>query len=195
MKLLIVGPSWVGDAVMAQTLYKLIKDSNKDAQIEVLSSNWSMPILERMEEVSRSITSPFNHGELKLKARFDFGKQLREEGYDLVWKSNNLDLRHIPLPHTIKEKRGKDDLLFWMRESGCYQISISLESGSPNTFKRMKRPTNLEHAVIRLHEMRKYGFDEIASCKFNEEQLRGYLVLELDKKIDNDPPKEPTKED
>ena len=27
----------------------------------------------------------------------------------------------------------------------------------------MKRPTNLEHAVIRLHEMRNYGFDEIAS--------------------------------
>ena len=27
MKFLIVGPSWVGDAVMAQTLYKLIKDS------------------------------------------------------------------------------------------------------------------------------------------------------------------------
>ena len=41
-----------------------------------------------------------------------------------------------------------------MKESGCYQISISLESGSPETFKRMKRPTNLEHAVIRLQEMR-----------------------------------------
>ena len=27
MKFLIIGPSWVGDAVMAQTLYKLIKDS------------------------------------------------------------------------------------------------------------------------------------------------------------------------
>ena len=89
--------------------------------------------------------------------------KLREEGYDLVWKSNNLDLRHIPLPHTIKEKKGKDDLLYWMKESGCYQISISLESGSPATFKRMKRPTNLEHAVIRLHEMKNYGFDEIAS--------------------------------
>ncbi len=89
--------------------------------------------------------------------------KLKEEGYDLVWKSNNLDLRHIPLPHTIKEKKGKDDLLFWMKESGCYQISISLESGSPNTFKRMKRPTNLEHAVIRLNEMRNYGFNEIAS--------------------------------
>ena len=83
MKFLIVGPSWVGDAVMAQTLYKLIKDSNENSKIEVLSPNWSIPILERMEEVSRSIISPFNHGELRIKSRFDFGKELREEGYEL----------------------------------------------------------------------------------------------------------------
>ena len=88
--------------------------------------------------------------------------KLREEGVDLVWKSNNLDLRHIPLPGKVKP-HSDEDLLFWMKESGCYQISISLESGSPETFKRMKRPTNLVHAVQRLEEIRKYGFDEVAS--------------------------------
>ena len=36
-----------------------------------------------------------------------------------------------------------------------------------------------------IEKLSNKGFDEIASCKFNEEQLRGYLVLELDKKIDN----------
>ena len=36
--------------------------------------------------------------------------KLREEGYDLVWKSNNLDLRHIPLPHTIKQKKRKFEI-------------------------------------------------------------------------------------
>lgn len=35
-----------------------------------------------------------------------------------------------------------------------------------------------------IEKLSNEGFDEIASCKFNEEQLRGYLVLELDKKID-----------
>jgi anaerobic magnesium-protoporphyrin IX monomethyl ester cyclase len=85
----------------------------------------------------------------------------RHAGVDLVWKSNNLDLRHIPLPSTVK---GIDnDLLYWMRESGCYQITISLESGSPETLKRMKRPTNLRHAVQRLESIREYGFDEVCS--------------------------------
>ena len=107
MKFLIVGPSWVGDAVMAQTLYKLIKNSNKDAQIEVLSPNWSIPVLERMEEVSRSITSPFNHGELKLKARFDFGKQLREEGYErAIVMTNSLKSSLIPFFAKIPVRTG-----------------------------------------------------------------------------------------
>jgi len=107
MKFLIVGPSWVGDAVMAQTLYKLIKNSNKDAQIEVLSPNWSMPILERMEEVSRSIISPFNHGELKIKARFDFGKQLREEGYErAIVMTNSLKSSLIPFFAKIPVRTG-----------------------------------------------------------------------------------------
>ncbi len=107
MKFLIVGPSWVGDAVMAQTLYKLIKNSNKDAQIEVLSPNWSMPILERMEEVSRPIISPFNHGELKIKARFDFGKQLREEGYErAIVMTNSLKSSLIPFFAKIPVRTG-----------------------------------------------------------------------------------------
>lgn len=107
MKFLIVGPSWVGDAVMAQTLYKLIKDSNKDAQIEVLSPNWSMPILERMEEVSRSIISPFDHGELKIKARFDFGKQLREEDYErAIVMTNSLKSSLIPFFAKIPVRTG-----------------------------------------------------------------------------------------
>ena len=89
-------------------------------------------------------------------------KMREEEGVNLIWKSNNLDLRHIPLPGKVT-KGSDQDLLYWMKRSGCYQISISLESGSPETFKRMKRPTNLIHAVQRLHEIREYGFDEVAS--------------------------------
>ena len=89
--------------------------------------------------------------------------KLREEGTDLIWKSNNLDLRHIPMPGRVKVRGDDKDLLYWMKQSGCYQISISLESGSPETFKRMKRPTNLVHAVQRLQEIRKYGFEEVAS--------------------------------
>ena len=81
MKILIVGPSWVGDAVMAQSLYKIIKSKN-DHQIDVLSPEWSVGILQRMEEVSEVIISPFKHGELNLQERRSLGKRLRERDYD-----------------------------------------------------------------------------------------------------------------
>lgn len=80
MKILIVGPSWVGDAVMAQSLYKIIKSRN-DHQIDVLSPEWSVGILQRMEEVSEVIISPFKHGELNLQERRSLGKRLRERDY------------------------------------------------------------------------------------------------------------------
>ena len=107
MKFLIVGPSWVGDAVMAQTLYKLIKESNVNSKIEVLSPNWSIPILERMEEVSRSIISPFNHGELRIKSRFDFGRELRGEGYErAIIMTNSLKSSLIPFFAKIPVRTG-----------------------------------------------------------------------------------------
>lgn len=81
MRILIVGPSWVGDAVMAQSLYKIIKSKN-DNQIDVLSPEWSLGILERMEEISDVIISPFQHGELKLKERISLGKTLSKNNYD-----------------------------------------------------------------------------------------------------------------
>ena len=54
MNILIVGPSWVGDMVMAQTLFVCLKQRHPDCQIDVLAPEWSRPILERMPEVRRA---------------------------------------------------------------------------------------------------------------------------------------------
>ena len=62
-KILIVGPSWVGDMVMAQALYKLLSRRKPDAELHVVAPAWSKPILERMPEVSRAIELPLGHGE------------------------------------------------------------------------------------------------------------------------------------
>ena len=82
MKILIVGPSWVGDAVMAQSLYKIIKDSNPQSKIDVLSPEWSLGILNRMDELDDLICSPFDHGDLRIKDRIRFGYSLRDRSYD-----------------------------------------------------------------------------------------------------------------
>ena len=53
MKILIIGPSWVGDSVMAQTLYKRLKDEEPSCTIHVISPEWSLPLMQRMPEVSK----------------------------------------------------------------------------------------------------------------------------------------------
>ena len=46
MKILVVGPSWVGDSVMAQALYKRIKQEEPSAKIEVIAPEWSLSLLD-----------------------------------------------------------------------------------------------------------------------------------------------------
>ena len=80
-KILIVGPSWVGDMVMAQALYKLLLRRRPDAELHVVAPAWSKPILERMPEVSRTIELPLGHGELGFRVRRGLGRHLSSERY------------------------------------------------------------------------------------------------------------------
>ncbi len=83
-KILVVGPAWVGDMVMTQSLFKILKEQNPATIIDVLAPSWSLGLLERMPEVARPLVSPFGHGRLRLRERFKLGKQLAAGQYDQV---------------------------------------------------------------------------------------------------------------
>jgi heptosyltransferase-2 len=80
-KVLVVGPSWVGDMVMAQALYRLIRQRTPAAEIHVVAPPWSLPVLERMPEVARAVALEVGHGELALGRRRALGVRLRAERY------------------------------------------------------------------------------------------------------------------
>lgn len=80
-KLLIVGPAWIGDMVMAQSLYKLLQSRNPRARIDVIAPPWSKPILDRMPEVNRAVELDVVHGRIALRARRKLGRRLRDRGY------------------------------------------------------------------------------------------------------------------
>ncbi|MCA2493474.1 lipopolysaccharide heptosyltransferase II, partial [Vibrio sp. 2175-1] len=82
MKILIIGPSWVGDMVMSQSLYKVIKHQHPNCTIDVIAPGWCKPILERMPEIHQAIEMPIGHGEFNLLGRREIGKSLREKQYD-----------------------------------------------------------------------------------------------------------------
>ena len=73
-KILVVGPSWVGDMVMAQSLFIALKAQNPDVVIDVLAPSWSAPLLDRMPEVTKAIDMPLGHGRLGLSDRWKLGR-------------------------------------------------------------------------------------------------------------------------
>ena len=83
-KILIIGPSWVGDMVMAQSLFIDIKQREPGCQIDVLAPAWTAALLDRMPEVTELIAGNFNHGKLSLGERIKLGKSLRSNGYSNV---------------------------------------------------------------------------------------------------------------
>jgi heptosyltransferase-2 len=89
---LVIGPAWVGDMVMAQSLFKLLKANDPGMALDVVGPAWSVPLVGRMPEVRRGLPLPVGHGELALGARRRLGLALRAEGY----------ARAIVLPRSFK---------------------------------------------------------------------------------------------
>ncbi len=81
-KILIVSPAWVGDMVMSQVLYKLLKEQNPDVIIDVVAPKHSGPLAARMPEIRDFIELPLGHGAFGLKTRYEIGKRLRAQQYD-----------------------------------------------------------------------------------------------------------------
>ena len=107
MKILVIGPAWVGDMVMSQSLYITLKQQHPDAELHVLAPAWCLPLLERMPQVDRAITMPIGHGELKLASRWRLGRALKAEGYDwALVLPNSLKSALIPLFAGIPRRTG-----------------------------------------------------------------------------------------
>ncbi len=75
-RILVVGPAWVGDMVMAQSLFITLKARFPDSEIDVLAPSWSRPLLARMPEVKSAVNLPLEHGELGWGVRRRLGVTL-----------------------------------------------------------------------------------------------------------------------
>ncbi|WP_207838329.1 lipopolysaccharide heptosyltransferase II, partial [Pseudomonas sp. 43(2021)] len=106
MNILIVGPSWVGDMVMAQTLFQCLKQRHPQCAIDVLAPEWSRPILERMPEVRKALSFPLGHGALELATRRRIGKSLRGQYDQAILLPNSLKSALVPFFAGIPKRTG-----------------------------------------------------------------------------------------
>lgn len=117
-RILIVGPSWVGDMVMAQALFKSLKQQDPNCQIDVLAPAWTFSLLSCMPEVTDAIAMPFGHGELNLKGRSRLAKTLRKKEYTLaIVLPNSFKSALIPWLARIPKRRG------WLGEQRYFLLN------------------------------------------------------------------------
>jgi heptosyltransferase II len=106
-RILVVGPSWVGDMVMAQSLFMTLKAKNPQVEIDVLAPGWSLPIMARMPEVRHGIAMPLGHGEFGLRKRWQLGRSLARERYDqAIVLPGSLKSALVPLFAGIPRRTG-----------------------------------------------------------------------------------------
>lgn len=106
MNILIIGPSWVGDMVMAQTLFVCLKRQHPDCQIDVLAPEWSRPLLERMPEVRAALSFPLGHGAFELATRRRIGQELRGRYDQAILLPNSLKSALVPYFAGIPQRTG-----------------------------------------------------------------------------------------
>lgn len=106
MKILIVGPSWVGDMVMAQTLFVCLKQRHPGCEIDVLAPEWSRPILERMPEVRAALSFPLGHGVLDLATRRRIGQSLAGQYDQAILLPNSLKSALVPFFAKVPKRTG-----------------------------------------------------------------------------------------
>ncbi|MEO1190219.1 MAG: lipopolysaccharide heptosyltransferase II [Pseudomonadota bacterium] len=91
-RLLVVGPAWVGDMVMADSFFQLLKERDPLAHLCVLAPPATAGLLPFMPSVDQSEVLHSKSGRLDLAARWRLGRRLSKQGFQ----------RALILPRSIK---------------------------------------------------------------------------------------------
>ena len=92
-RILVVAPSWVGDAILTEPLIALLREPYEDPVVDVLAPPWCAAVFGRMRGVRRLVESPLAHGRFDLAARRALARELAPAGYTRAivlpnsWKS------------------------------------------------------------------------------------------------------------
>lgn len=104
---LVVGPSWVGDMVMAQVLFTILRDANPEGEIDVLAPPATVSLTQRMAQINRGIRFEVGHGEFRLGYRLGLAKHLAQNGYDhAIVLPNSLKSAIVPAFAGIPRRTG-----------------------------------------------------------------------------------------
>ena len=80
-RILIVAPSWVGDAILSEPLVARLRGTQGDTGIDVLAPAWCAPVYARMRGIGRIVESTLRHGRVDWAQRRALARTLSTQGY------------------------------------------------------------------------------------------------------------------
>lgn len=153
-RILIVAPSWIGDAVMSHALIQRLREKSPDVHIAVTAPAWVLPVYRRMADVTEVIENPFAHGDLRLLDRRAFGKSMAARGFTHAYvlpntfKSALLTwFAGIPTTAWRGEKRG------WI-VSDCRDLDETRWPTMAERFAALADPLHVERKPLRTPQLR-----------------------------------------
>lgn len=176
-KILIIAPAWIGDMLMAQPLFALLKQQQPTAVIDIVAPRSTIMLAQRMPEIHDSVELPIGHGKLRLSERIAFGRSLRKKYYDqAIVLPNTLKSALVPFAAKIKKRTGwlgeqRFGLLNDWRKLDKKQHQNLAKRYAMLAFKKSASPT------IKLPEA------SLTVDKDNQEKLIKKHAILLDKKI------------
>lgn len=106
-KIIIFGPSWIGDMVMAQSLFINLLKRNKNVEIHLAAPEWSVGLCKKFPEINKVIPLSFKHGRLDLIKRILLSLELRKEKYtEAIYLVNTFKSVFSTLFSNIKVRTG-----------------------------------------------------------------------------------------
>lgn len=107
-RILVVAQAWVGDVVLSQILYALLKRQQPDAAIDVVAPGWAGALLRRMPQVSRHVPLDVGHGRLGLWRRSTAARRLRGQYRQAIIIPRSVKAALLPWAAGIGERIGFD---------------------------------------------------------------------------------------
>ena len=80
--MLVIGPAWIGDMVMAHCLFQTLKSRQANPAITLAAPPATARLAHRMPEIDEIVETPFQHGRLHMTDRFRIGRSLRGHRFD-----------------------------------------------------------------------------------------------------------------
>ena len=165
-RILVVAQAWVGDVVLSQMLYALLRRQQPDASIDVAAPPWAEALLRRMPEVARHLVLEARHGQLKLGRRWALARRLRGQYGQAIVISRSFKAALLPRLAGIPQRVGfgpsaRQGLIndARPRPAGIRERMAQLASSSPVDVESVPWPHLRTEAQASAEVRRQHGLD------------------------------------